>query len=156
MDPAYPALPLFRNMTTVVAWDWTSTSGRPSPLKSPTASACGVVRPKKVGKWVLLASYKAGGQTFRSKTVTGDSEEGEGRASGQVGSKTASSFAVLRFTHMCSGNPAATVNVDQGAEHVDTRPGGRRRGAQRASTAPNLETLTFDGVRPPSRSHPAQ
>lgn len=29
-----------------------------------------VLKPNKVGKWVLLISYKASGQTFKSKTVT--------------------------------------------------------------------------------------
>lgn len=43
-------------------------------LKNLTIGSGGAYRwtmkPKKVGRWVLVTSYKAGGRTFESKTVT--------------------------------------------------------------------------------------
>ena len=48
--------------------------GKLVSLKKLTIGSSGAYRwtmkAKKVGKWLLVTSYKAGGQTFKSKTVT--------------------------------------------------------------------------------------
>ena len=53
---------------------WRMVGARATALKTVKISGSGAfrwaLRPDKAGKWVLVASYKAGGLTFRSKPVT--------------------------------------------------------------------------------------